>query len=290
MRFTNATGGSGSPASRCASAASSRANWSNSLSRFCPSPSSRSRAARLGASWSGGSRGRSTSSLAWSLNWCVTGTSGCGRVCGGGRKGLAGGRGPGVPASDGGGRGGREEVQDQGSQRRDGRGAVAGVAQHDRHVRVQFEGGPHLLRVVAERAVELVHGDEEPDAPVLEEVDGLEALLQAAGVGEHHGAQRAGGQLVPQEPEAPLSRRAEQVQHDPVLVDRDPAEVERDGGGGLALHPSEVVDPDAGGGDELLGAERLDLARGADGRRLADAEAARDEDLDLGRERLRLVV
>src|SRR5690606_3970115 len=91
----------------------------------------------------------------------------------------------------------------------------------------------HLLRVVAERAVELVHGDEEPDAPVLEEVDGLEALLQAAGVGEHHGAQRAGGQLVPQEPEAPLPRRAEQVQHDPVLVDRDPAEVERDGGGGL---------------------------------------------------------
>src|SRR5690606_19703942 len=62
------------------------------------------------------------------------------------------------------------------------------------------------------------------------------------------------------------------------------------GGGGLALHPSEVVDPDAGGGDELLGAERLDLARGADERRLADAEAARDEDLDLGRERLRLVV
>ena len=92
-----------------------------------------------------------------------------------------------------------------------------------------------------------------------EVVDGREAVRQPAGVGEHDRAERTEGQLVPEEPEAVLAGRAEQVEHD-VVADADAAEVHRDRRGPLALHAGEVVGADAGVGEDLLGLQRHDLA------------------------------
>ena len=78
---------------------------------------------------------------------------------------------------------------------------------------VEVEGVAHRLRRVAVGALEAVDGDREGDAAPLEVVDAGEAVLQPPGVGEHDGAERALRQLVPQEPEAVLAGRAEQVEH-----------------------------------------------------------------------------
>ena len=51
------------------------------------------------------------------------------------------------------------------------------------------------------------------DAALLEVVDGREAVGEPPGVGHYHRAESAQGQLVPQEPEPVLARRAEQVEH-----------------------------------------------------------------------------
>ena len=106
-----------------------------------------------------------------------------------------------------------------------------------------------------------------------------EALVDAAGVDEHDGAEGAGAEVVPHEAEALLAGRAEQV-HDERLVDGDAAEVHGDGGGGLLADVGDVVDAGGHRGHGGLGAQRLDLGDGADEGRLADAEAAGDDELD----------
>jgi hypothetical protein len=67
--------------------------------------------------------------------------------------------------------------------------AFAGVAQDDGRSRVQVEDVGHLWRGVGARAGEAVDRDEERDAPVLEVVDGGEAVLEPPRVGEDDGAQ-----------------------------------------------------------------------------------------------------
>jgi hypothetical protein len=63
------------------------------------------------------------------------------------------------------------------------------------------------------------------------------------------------------------------------VVERDPAEVHGHGGGGLALYAGCVIHADAFIGEVLLGKQRLDLANRADECGLADAEPARDQNL-----------
>jgi hypothetical protein len=62
-------------------------------------------------------------------------------------------------------------------------------------------------------------------------------------------------EVVPHEPEAFLAGGAEEVD-DEFAADGDAAEVEGDGGGRLVEDALEVVDPDAGAGEVLLGAQR----------------------------------
>ena len=85
-------------------------------------------------------------------------------------------------------------------------------------------------------------------------------------------------QVVPHEPETALTGRAEEVEHE-VLGQGQAAEVHRHGRGGLGGHGGEIVDALGLVRDERLGAQRVDLRHGADERRLADAEAACDDDL-----------
>jgi hypothetical protein len=156
---------------------------------------------------------------------------------------------------------------------------AAGVARHHGDRGVEVEGPADVLGGVTGGAVEAVDAHHEGDGAPLEVVDGREAVLQAAGVGEHDGTEGAGGELVPQEPEAVLAGCAEEVQ-DEVLAQRDAAEVHGDRGGVLALHPAGVVDGTARLRQQFLGAQRLDLAHGADQGGLAHAEAARHQDLE----------
>lgn len=156
---------------------------------------------------------------------------------------------------------------------------IARVAADDRDIRFEVQGGPHFLRIVVVRPVELVDRHDERGAAPLEEVERREAVLQPPGVGQDHRAERAVGQLVPHEPEAVLAGRAEQVQDMP-LIERDASEVEGDGRRLLLPQAGQIVGADAGRGDGLLGAERLDLAHGADECGLADPEPSCDEQFD----------
>jgi hypothetical protein len=156
---------------------------------------------------------------------------------------------------------------------------VPGVAHHQGHVLVEVEGLADGAGRVARRSLEAVDADHERDGAPLEVVDGGEAVLQAPGVGQHDGAQRALGQLVPHEPEPLLAGRAEEVQHQ-VLAQGDPPEVHGDRGGVLALHPADVVDGAPGLGEQFLGAQRPDLADRADEGGLAHAEPAGHQDLE----------
>src|SRR5262245_40850626 len=133
-----------------------------------------------------------------------------------------------------------------------------------------------LADVVELNPVEAVDADHEWEVAALEEIERAEAVVQPAGVGQHDRADRADGQLVPHEPEPVLARRAEQIQ-DQVRVDRDPAEVQRHGRGGLLLDPRQIVNTGAGLGDDLLGAQWRDLADRADHRRLSDPETTGDQ-------------
>lgn len=81
---------------------------------------------------------------------------------------------------------------------------LARVAQQDRHVGVEVEGLAYGVGRVTGRSVEAVDAHDERYGAPLEVVDGGEAVLQAAGVGEDDGTQSAGRQLVPQEPETVL--------------------------------------------------------------------------------------
>ncbi|GAA3074028.1 hypothetical protein GCM10020000_68750 [Streptomyces olivoverticillatus] len=144
---------------------------------------------------------------------------------------------------------------------------------------VEVERVAHGFLGVPLGAVEAVDGQGEGDAAPLEVVDGGEAVREPPGVGQHDRAERALGQLVPQEPEALLAGGAEQVE-DQVFAQGDPAEVHGDGGGVLAFHPVDVVHRAPRLGQQLFGAQRLDFADGTDEGGLADAEAARDQDLE----------
>lgn len=172
----------------------------------------------------------------------------------------------------------RHDVLDQRDQHILDRAPIPRIAEHDRHVRVEVQRLGDLRRTVLLHAVEAVHRDQERGGAALEVVHRRETVGQPAGVGQHHRPERAQRQLVPQEPEPVLARRAEQVQHD-VLVDADPAEVHGHGRRALALDAVHVVDADAGVGEHLLRLEGADLAHRADQRGLADAEPTRDEDL-----------
>jgi hypothetical protein len=156
--------------------------------------------------------------------------------------------------------------------------AVTGVAQDQRHVSVEVEGPADVLGRVPRGSLEAVDADEEGYGAPLEVVDGGETVLQAAGVGEHDGTERALGQLVPHEPEPLLSGRPEEVQHQ-VLAQCDAAEVHGHGGGVLALDTARVVDRTSGLREQLLGAQRPDLADRTDECGLAHAEAAGHQDL-----------
>ena len=170
---------------------------------------------------------------------------------------------------------------DQGDQHPFDRGGLPGVAAYRWYARVQVERDAHVLRVMCGGSVEAVDGDNERHLTFLEVVHGREAVGEPAGVGQDHGAERPIGQFVPHEPEAVLARRAEQVQQQ-VAAEGDPAEVHRDGGGPLVLHPGQIVIAGADGGQEFLGAQRPDLADRTDEGRLTGAEAARDNDLEYG--------
>jgi hypothetical protein len=79
---------------------------------------------------------------------------------------------------------------------------------------------PHVLRVEPLAAVEVVDGDDVRQPAALEVVERGEAVLEAAGVGQDDGADRAAHQVVPHEPEPLLARRTEQVEHQ-VVVERE---------------------------------------------------------------------
>src|SRR5690242_16040804 len=104
-----------------------------------------------------------------------------------------------------------------------GRLPVPRVAQDDRNVVVEVERLADVVDRVSGRSLEAVDAHHERYGAPLEVVDGRETVLQAARVGEYDGAQGAGGELVPQEPEAVLSGRPEEVEHQ-VLAERDAAE------------------------------------------------------------------
>jgi hypothetical protein len=152
------------------------------------------------------------------------------------------------------------------------RAAVAGVAQQNGHHRIQLQGVADLVLAVPRAAVEAVHRDEERDAQPAEVVDRHRALEEAVDVGEHHGAERPGGDLVPHHPDlfdlwrrrpgAVELRRAEEV-HDDVVTDSDPPQVDRRG----RVFP----DPDH--------VQWTDLTDGPDECRLSDTEGAGNENL-----------
>src|SRR5579875_3953657 len=78
---------------------------------------------------------------------------------------------------------GGDQVLDQGNQHGGRRACVASIAQRDRNVSHEVERGTHLLRFVSESPVELVDCHDELDPAALEEVDGIETVLQAPRVG-----------------------------------------------------------------------------------------------------------
>jgi hypothetical protein len=159
---------------------------------------------------------------------------------------------------------------------------LAGVAEDDRDIGVEIDRRPDGIRVVAARPVEAVHGEDERDVVLLKVVNGGEAVGQPPGVREDDRTERAARQLVPHEPEPFLAGRPEQVDHQ-VLPDGDPAEVQGNGGGALALHPVQHVHVPARLGQRLLGAQRADLGHRADQGGLAYPEPSGNEDLDADR-------
>jgi hypothetical protein len=170
-------------------------------------------------------------------------------------------------------------VPDQGDQHLLHRVTLPCVAEHHRHARVQVEGDLDVAGLVARGTVEAVDRHHERRAALLEVIDGREGVRQPPRVGEHHRADRAVRELVPHEPEALLAGRAEQVQ-DQVGAERDPPEVHRDRGGGLAVNCAGVIHADAPVAERLLGAQRPDLADRADQGGLPCPEPAGDEDLE----------
>src|SRR6266511_1262779 len=158
-----------------------------------------------------------------------------------------------------------------------------GVTEHHRYVRVEVERDLDLFAAVPLYPVETVHRHNERDAASFEVVHRREAVHQPAGVGEHHRTDRAERQLVPDEPEAVLPRRAEQVQ-DEIVADGDAAVVHGHRGGAFELNAGDVVDSHTLVGEDLLGAQRPDLADRAHQRGLADAEPSRHQDFERERQ------
>src|SRR5690606_42011212 len=104
----------------------------------------------------------------------------------------------GVTSAIGGG-GAIHGVVDEGQQNAGDVIRVAGVAGDHRHGSGEFESGADLLGVVGVRPVELVDRDDEGQADVLEEADGREAALQAAGIDQDDRAVGAAGEGVPED-------------------------------------------------------------------------------------------
>jgi hypothetical protein len=173
----------------------------------------------------------------------------------------------------------RGGVLDQGHEHVAARRPLPRIEEQQRDVRGQVQRAPQRRQRVAPGVVEAVHRDDERQPGPLEVVDRGETVREAPGIGHDHRTKRAVGQFVPHEPEAALPRRAEQVENQ-VIGDRDPAEVHRHRGGGLAFHALELIGYRARFGQVLLGAQRAHLTHRADQGSLPDAEAARDEDLD----------
>src|SRR5690606_27363820 len=123
----------------------------------------------------------------------------------------------------------------------------------DRDVGGDGQGLADVLERVLGGVVELVERHQERQTARLEVVDGGEAVLEPAGVDQHHGTDGAADQVVPHEPEPVLAGRAEQVQ-DQVVGEADTAEVHRHRGGRLHRNTGQVVDSGTGVGDQRLGA------------------------------------
>ncbi len=162
---------------------------------------------------------------------------------------------------------------------------LAGVGRDDRDVAGYVERLPHLLGRVEEVAVELVDGDDERHLGRLEVVDRPEAVLEPAGVDQNDGSDGPTRQLVPHESESVLARRPEQVEHE-LVAETDASEVHRNGRRRLRRGVALVVDVGAHGGQRRLGGQRIDVGDRADEGRLADGEAAGNDDLHRQRHRL----
>src|SRR5579859_5100269 len=159
------------------------------------------------------------------------------------------------------------------------RDPVPSVERDQRAPRVDCQRPAQVLELVREYPVEKVDRDHERQADLLEVVDRGVAVVDAPRVDDDEGTERAVREVVPHEPEAVLAGRAEQVQLQ-LLVDRDAAEVQRDGGRRLRRYLSGAVDLGGDRGDRRLGGQWRNLGDDRHGRGLADPEASGDDDLD----------
>src|SRR6202158_1029429 len=90
--------------------------------------------------------------------------------------------------------------------------AVAGVDGNHRDVLRQRQRLAHLVRRMPWGAIELVDGDQEGQVAGLEEIHRGEAVLKPPAVDEDDRPDGAADQVVPHEPESPLTRCAEEVE------------------------------------------------------------------------------
>src|SRR5262245_47100868 len=100
------------------------------------------------------------------------------------------------------------------------------VSFEDDYLRRDAERLAHLGEVVSRRSVEHVDGEQEGYLVVFKVVHGRIAVLDAASVDQHDRAEGALDQVVPDERESVLTRRAEQIEYRAV-VHGDSTKVER---------------------------------------------------------------
>jgi hypothetical protein len=149
-------------------------------------------------------------------------------------------------------------------------------------VRRDRQGLADIVQLVTSHAVEAVDRDDERDGAALEVVDCREALVETLRVDQDDATDGTADQVVPHEEEAVLAGCPEQVQPQGT-GERDATEVHGDRRGRLAVgHSTSVVDADGVLRHGGFGVERLDVGDRADEGRLADGEAACDDDLDNG--------
>src|SRR5215469_6240428 len=115
------------------------------------------------------------------------------------------------------------------------------IAPHNGHATGKAQRLRDRFQLVMVRAVKAVHRDDEGDVVALEIVDRWKAVREPTLVRQHYRAERAVGQVVPHEPESPLTRGPEEVDKQ-IVTHGDPAEVHRHRGRRLLLHAVERVD------------------------------------------------